>query len=92
MLILNAAGRALGGAARHLDIFGLPIKVPLTPTIPGVSLLIRVTLEGQNETIHPYICFGFKIQDALVYLSDVSYIPEGTWSMLEAQREYGTLP
>jgi hypothetical protein len=60
--------------------------------MPGVSLPIRVTLEGQNETIHPYICFGFKIQDALVYLSDVSYIPEGTWSMLEAQRENGTLP
>jgi phosphoribosyl 1,2-cyclic phosphodiesterase len=32
--------------------------------------------------VEPYLCFGFKIAEAVVYISDVSYIPEETWSML----------
>ncbi|EPQ61087.1 Metallo-hydrolase/oxidoreductase [Gloeophyllum trabeum ATCC 11539] len=36
-----------------------------------------------GNTIHPYLCFGFKIQDAVVYLSDVSHITEDTWEFLE---------
>ena len=31
----------------------------------------------------PYICLGFKIQNNLVYASDVSHIPEDTWALLE---------
>ena len=31
----------------------------------------------------PYICLGFKIQNDLVYASDVSHIPEDTWAILE---------
>ncbi|ETW87619.1 hypothetical protein HETIRDRAFT_306066 [Heterobasidion irregulare TC 32-1] len=41
----------------------------------------------QNATllpkIHPYICFGFKINDIAVYLSDVSHIPDDSWALLE---------
>jgi len=32
----------------------------------------------------PYICLGFKLQDALVYASDVSHIPQDTWAVLES--------
>lgn len=30
----------------------------------------------------PYLCMGFKIKEALVYLSDVSLIPEDIWEFL----------
>jgi len=34
-------------------------------------------MSGQPpREIHPYICWGFKIDDSLVYLSDVSFIPD----------------
>ncbi|KAA1468472.1 hypothetical protein DENSPDRAFT_833766 [Dentipellis sp. KUC8613] len=33
--------------------------------------------------IYPYICFGFKIMDSVVYLSDVSHIPDDSWALLE---------
>ncbi|KAI5123712.1 hypothetical protein M0805_000306 [Coniferiporia weirii] len=37
----------------------------------------------------PYLCTGFKIQDAVVYISDVSHIPESTWSLLLAPETPG---
>lgn len=46
--------------------------------------------ENPTQTIHPCLCWGFKIDDAVVYLSDVSYIPDDTWAVLESQT--GTLP
>ncbi len=38
--------------------------------------------EITNE-IRPYFCLGFIIQDAVVYLSDVSHIPEDVWSLFK---------
>ncbi|KAH9968723.1 beta-lactamase-like protein [Russula dissimulans] len=32
---------------------------------------------------HPYFCYGFKIQDSVVYLSDVSWISEEAWGVLD---------
>jgi hypothetical protein len=53
------------------------------PTLPDVA--------GQSaRRIHPYVCWGFKIDEAVVYLSDVSHIPDDTWPVLESSR--GTLP
>jgi len=44
---------------------------------------------GQNpKEIYPYICWGFKIDDSVVYLSDVSHIPD--YSVLKSFS--GTLP
>ena len=40
--------------------------------------------------IHPYVSFGFKIADAVVYISDVSFIPDDTWALLEAPEEGGS--
>ena len=35
------------------------------------------------QTIQPYLCLGFIIEDAVVYLSDVSHIPEDVWALFE---------
>ncbi|KIM85448.1 hypothetical protein PILCRDRAFT_66638 [Piloderma croceum F 1598] len=40
------------------------------------------------KEIHPYICWGFKIEESVVYLSDVSFIPDD--SVLKSVS--GTLP
>lgn len=34
--------------------------------------------------IHPYFCFGFLVQDAIVYMSDVSLIPEEAWAVIRS--------
>ncbi|KAG9073701.1 hypothetical protein FS749_014759 [Ceratobasidium sp. UAMH 11750] len=33
----------------------------------------------------PYICFGFMFADILVYMSDVSHIPEKAWEVIKAR-------
>ncbi|KAG9075052.1 hypothetical protein FS749_013322, partial [Ceratobasidium sp. UAMH 11750] len=33
----------------------------------------------------PYICFGFMFADTLVYMSDVSHIPETAWEVIKAR-------
>ncbi|KAH7883855.1 beta-lactamase-like protein [Phlebopus sp. FC_14] len=53
---------------------------PATPTASGRSTPSRPAA----SKIHPYLCFGFMIQDSLVYMSDVSLIPEDAWAVLEA--------
>lgn len=42
------------------------------------------------KKIHPYICFGFKINESVVYLSDVSHIPEESWPVIKSASN--TLP
>jgi phosphoribosyl 1,2-cyclic phosphodiesterase len=32
--------------------------------------------------VHPLLCFGFRIRDALLYISDVSHIPDDVWPIL----------
>ena len=34
-----------------------------------------------EKGVRPYLCLGFVIQDAVVYLSDVSHIPEDVWAL-----------
>lgn len=31
----------------------------------------------------PYLCFGFNIQDTIIYISDGNHIPQETWALLE---------
>lgn len=42
--------------------------------------------EQPEATIHPLLCFGFKIQEQLVYISDVSHIPDHVWGTLQSKR------
>ena len=38
---------------------------------------------GQGvPALHPYLCHGFKIQDSVIYISDVSWISEESWAVL----------
>jgi hypothetical protein len=45
-----------------------------------------VTKEQPEATIHPLLCFGFKIQEQLVYISDVSHIPDHVWDILQKKQ------
>jgi phosphoribosyl 1,2-cyclic phosphodiesterase len=54
--------------------------IPTLLEVPGKS----------TPKIHPYICWGFKIDEALVYLSDASHIPDDSWPVLESSP--GALP
>jgi hypothetical protein len=65
------------------------VTVPSTPTGTTSTFLRPAEIEGHPpKEIHPYICWGFKIDDAVVYLSDVSFIPDDT--LLKSVS--GTLP
>lgn len=52
-----------------------------SPTQPHPHLEVSGKLV---KKIHPYICFGFKINESVVYLSDASHIPDDTWPILES--------
>lgn len=72
---------------------------PSTPTIPceeqeqpSLKLITSSNNQEQVPPIHPYICFGFKVEDAIVYISDVSHIPEDTWPILETRLADQSLP
>ncbi len=46
------------------------------PTPPGAN-------DGQGGPhLHPYLCHAFQIQDSVIYLSDVSWISEESWAVL----------
>ncbi|CAL1696278.1 unnamed protein product [Somion occarium] len=49
-----------------------------TPLQPG-ALAPTTDL---TKPIQPYLCFGFVIQESVVYISDVSRIPEDVWNFL----------
>ncbi|KAF8898473.1 beta-lactamase-like protein [Infundibulicybe gibba] len=72
--------------------------MPSTPTSAGIPLPGRSNtfengikqpqeLEG---VIHPYLCFGFKIANELVYLSDVSHIPNDAWPIISFKNSQGS--
>ncbi|PFH54760.1 hypothetical protein AMATHDRAFT_72527 [Amanita thiersii Skay4041] len=65
--------------------------VPSSPKIEEATLPIKqpqvangVKMNRALDIIQPYMCFGFKIQDQIAYISDVSHIPEDAWSLLES--------
>ncbi|KIY52801.1 hypothetical protein FISHEDRAFT_34626 [Fistulina hepatica ATCC 64428] len=37
---------------------------------------------NKEEIVLPYLCFGFRIMESVVYISDVSYIPDHVWPLL----------
>jgi Beta-lactamase superfamily domain len=55
-----------------------------TPKQDPTKSSIPLELEA-IERIYPYIAFGFKIEEQVVYISDVSHIPDEAWSLLESE-------
>lgn len=59
---------------------------------PALPLIPDTIVFNKPLSIQPYFCLGFKIEDALVYMSDVSYIPEDVWATLIPSRSSGGAP
>lgn len=60
-------------------------SLPALSAIPTVSP--RPAPASANDSqgvpeLHPYLCHAFKIQDSVIYLSDVSWISEESWTVL----------
>ncbi|KAI0320443.1 beta-lactamase-like protein [Amylostereum chailletii] len=61
-----------------------------TPTTTGPSTPTSLSTRGSPEPeisapppdVFHYICHGFKVQNSVLYMADVSYIPEETWELL----------
>jgi hypothetical protein len=51
-----------------------PLKLELDTLSPQKN--------GSDGIIQPFLCFGFKIEQNIVYLSDVSFIPDDIWPFL----------
>lgn len=68
---------------------------PTTPNLSGRSSPARPLSDACAPTgpkIHPYLCFGFLIQDSIIYISDVSLIPDDTWALLESESVKKPMP
>ena len=61
-----------------------PPTLPSTPTGPGMPLLA--------SKVTPYIANGFLFRGSLIYMSDVSFVPDETWALLEESRERNGQP
>ncbi|KLO05756.1 hypothetical protein SCHPADRAFT_946650 [Schizopora paradoxa] len=59
---------------------------------PALPLIPDTIVFNKPLSIQPYLCLGFKIEDALIYMSDVSYIPEDVWASLIPSRTGGGAP
>ncbi|KAJ8084387.1 hypothetical protein PM082_003156 [Marasmius tenuissimus] len=74
----------LGGDATPVDmvkamnISGLGAPKPTDPNL--------------QKVIQPYFCLGYKIQDQVVYISDVSHIPDSAWSVIRGDKDSKRLP
>ena len=70
---------------------------PSTPTIPCLQQpspepVTSNNSQQQAQAIQPYLSFGFKVEDAIVYISDTSHIPEDKWAVLETRPSGKSLP
>jgi hypothetical protein len=53
------------------------------PAIPNGRPAAASADHGQGvPEPYPYLCHAFKIQDSVIYLSDVSWISEESWALL----------
>ena len=58
--------------------FLAPLAAPIASRSPAQTCANGL---GVPE-LHPYLCHAFKIQDSVIYLSDVSWISEESWAVL----------
>ncbi|KAJ7293163.1 beta-lactamase-like protein [Mycena rebaudengoi] len=61
-----------------------PIETRMTQATLGDAFLPLNSYENAAlpEVVVPYMCFAFRIQEDIVYLSDVGNIPDSAWSTL----------
>lgn len=67
----------------------MPTPADTTPSSPRPEVIslpdgVGGSDEKEEALIQPYTCFGFKIQNEIAYISDVSFIPEDVWPLLES--------
>jgi hypothetical protein len=59
------------------------LLVPPAPPIVSQHPAPASVNDGHGTpALHPYLCHAFKIQDSVIYLSDVSWISEESWEIL----------
>ncbi|KAG5653492.1 hypothetical protein H0H81_012701 [Sphagnurus paluster] len=72
------------------------VTTPSTPTKTTVALPSKLLFaenaikKAEEEVVHPYFCYGFKIGHEVVYMSDVSSIPDDKWAIIESPRPNDT--
>ncbi|CAE6440270.1 hypothetical protein ACGC1H_004730 [Rhizoctonia solani] len=55
----------------------------LSPTHKPITRLTPLN-QALTAKPKPYLCFGFIFGDFMVYMSDVSHIPNGTWEIIQS--------
>ncbi|OCH87504.1 hypothetical protein OBBRIDRAFT_820602 [Obba rivulosa] len=83
-------GRIFAEAPPHVfnpspSTISLAVSKTSTPDPSGIPVRTGAVLPAPDPPkIQPYICFGFLIQQAIVYISDVSHIPDDVWTLFES--------
>jgi len=66
----------------HGRLFTTPVPVPSIESSVAQLTLQDAPTGSKEEVIQPYMCFAFRIQEDIVYLSDCGAIPEDAWNAL----------
>lgn len=87
MSVIKRLSRTLVQHGRMFSTVSSGIPTPKSMPSTPETRMKQLTLDnGQTETtvevIRPYLCFGFKFEQQIAYLSDVSHIPEHVWPIL----------
>ncbi|KAG6891392.1 hypothetical protein C0992_007615 [Termitomyces sp. T32_za158] len=78
----------------HGRVFSVAPPLALTPSAPEISTTPSYELPSGQEkpvdgALNPYFCFGFKFGHEIIYMSDVSYIPDDKWPIIESRGPNG---
>ncbi|KAG6885707.1 hypothetical protein C0993_010879 [Termitomyces sp. T159_Od127] len=88
--ILDTGIQVTPFAVHHGRVFSVAPPLALMPPAPTRSTPPSSELPfGQGkpmvETLDPYFSFGFKFGHEVIYVSDVSYIPDDKWPVIGAR-------
>lgn len=79
MLICNGRNYIIFDETKRFDVCGVTVT-PL-PVHHGMYF-------SGGKAKQPYFCLGFLFNRSLAYISDVSFIPDSTWALLEGHEPH----
>ncbi|KAG8694577.1 hypothetical protein FRC09_009758, partial [Ceratobasidium sp. 395] len=76
------------GSAESLELRHSPLNPRANQHPPRSSeaapnYVVAPQPHSLSAKIKPYMCYGFIVGDFMVYISDVSYIPQDAWETIE---------
>ena len=64
----------------------------IRPSTPAPRSALSQERDSDDDVFQPYLSFGFKVKDEIIYISDASHIPDDVWPVLSPQNNSPATP